>query len=97
MATELELRDPTHALTRKTWTPMSPEELDALRPPRVKPGEHESPAALAYRCGISALESAFYRLSILEEQVEKLQALLHETREAHDRNMHAIDARHKTV
>jgi hypothetical protein len=83
--------DPTKELTsRRNWAPLTPAELDALRPKKLLKGEYESPERFAYRAGISALSTIIYRLQLLEEQVREM-------REVHDQNMARLDHHHRST
>jgi len=69
--------DPTYELTRKPRVPMSPEQLDALRPkPVVATSQPSTAKQMAYETGIRALEPLVLRIEALEATVRELTARL---------------------
>jgi hypothetical protein len=70
-----DINDPTREATRAPKLPMSPAQLDALRPKPVVANQPVSEAkAIAYRSGIKEIEGLVLRIEAFEEQVRKLTA-----------------------
>jgi hypothetical protein len=72
-----ELRDPTAAAVSKPWQPMTPAQLDALRPQnKVAPPETPAQEAkrVAYQSGVAALEGVILRLQAVERELAELRA-----------------------
>jgi hypothetical protein len=69
--------DPTAAAVRRPWAPMTPEQLDALRP-QNKVTAPETPAQearrIGYQSGVQVLEGLALRLQALEREVAELRA-----------------------
>jgi hypothetical protein len=66
--------DPTYELTHRPRLPMSPEQLDALRPKPVAEQPAGSAAKrIAYQAGVTALEPLILRIEELERKVRTLE------------------------
>jgi hypothetical protein len=68
-------RDPTAAAVRRPWAPMTPEQLDALRPQNKQAAPETPPMEakrIAYQSGVSALEGLVLRIQELEFFVAEL-------------------------
>ena len=64
--------DPTAVLVSTPKVPMTPAQLDALRPKPVLVHEDGSAKAIAYRAGVKELENIVLRLEALEAEVRRL-------------------------
>jgi hypothetical protein len=65
--------DPTYELTRRPRLPMTPEQLDALRPkPKAEQPVGSEAKRIAYQAGVSALEPLILRLEQVERDIQWL-------------------------
>ena len=66
--------DPTYELTRRLRLPMTPAQLDALRPKPVSEQPVVSEAKrIAYQAGVAALEPLILRIEELERKIRFLE------------------------
>jgi hypothetical protein len=67
--------DPTYDLVRSRKVPMTPEQLDALRPkPVARTNSAPTAARAAYDCGIKGLEPILLRLEAVEKELAELKS-----------------------